>query len=87
MVWEQGSLAVVMTTRVVERGHIKCGQYWPAAPGAREVHAGYAVACEAVEHDDDYTITHLLLTDLRVTTPEYFIISHSMNVHLYHPSN
>ncbi|KOB78198.1 Protein tyrosine phosphatase, partial [Operophtera brumata] len=60
-----GSLVIVMTTRVVERGHIKCGQYWPCSAGARDVHGGHAVACEAVEHDDDYTVTHLLLTDLR----------------------
>ncbi|XP_026493551.2 tyrosine-protein phosphatase non-receptor type 9 isoform X2 [Vanessa tameamea] len=65
MVWEQGSLVVVMTTRTVERGRVKCGQYWPAAPGQRAVHAGFAVSTEAVDVDDDYTVSHLLLTDLR----------------------
>ncbi|XP_072938486.1 tyrosine-protein phosphatase non-receptor type 9 [Epargyreus clarus] len=65
MVWEQGSLVVVMTTRAVERGRVKCGQYWPADPGARAVHATYAVTTERVERHDDYTVSHLLLTDLR----------------------
>ncbi|XP_045450142.1 tyrosine-protein phosphatase non-receptor type 9 [Melitaea cinxia] len=65
MVWEQGSLVIVMTTRTVERGRVKCGQYWPAAPGARAVHAGLAVDTESVDVDDDYTVSHLLLTDLR----------------------
>uniref|UniRef100_A0AAZ3R4F8 protein-tyrosine-phosphatase n=1 Tax=Oncorhynchus tshawytscha TaxID=74940 RepID=A0AAZ3R4F8_ONCTS len=33
MVWEQMVLIVVMTTRVVERGRVKCGQYWPKEEG------------------------------------------------------
>ncbi|XP_075979283.1 protein tyrosine phosphatase Meg2 isoform X1 [Anticarsia gemmatalis] len=65
MVWEQGTLVVVMTTRAVERGRVKCGQYWPLAEGSRAVYGDFAVTTEAVEHEDDYTITHLLLTDLR----------------------
>ncbi|KAJ8714639.1 hypothetical protein PYW07_002864 [Mythimna separata] len=65
MVWEQGTLVVVMTTRAVERGRVKCGQYWPLSDNARVVYGDFAVTTQAVEHEDDYTITHLLLTDLR----------------------
>ncbi|CAB3244619.1 unnamed protein product [Arctia plantaginis] len=65
MVWEQGTLVIVMTTRAVERGRVKCGQYWPITQGSRVVHGDFAVTTEAIEHEDDYTITHLLLTDLR----------------------
>ncbi|XP_037301509.1 LOW QUALITY PROTEIN: tyrosine-protein phosphatase non-receptor type 9 [Manduca sexta] len=65
MVWEQGTLVVVMTTRVMERGRVKCGQYWPLGVGARAVHGGFAVTTEAIDQEDDFTITHLLLTDLR----------------------
>ncbi|XP_047506434.1 tyrosine-protein phosphatase non-receptor type 9 isoform X1 [Pieris napi] len=65
MVWEQGSLVIVMTTRAVERGRVKCGQYWPATLGTRAVHGGFAVTTEDIEQEDDYTISHLLLTDLR----------------------
>lgn len=67
MVWEQGSLVIVMTTRAVERGRVKCGQYWPATAGCRQVHGAFAVTTEAVESEDDYTVSHLLLTDLRVS--------------------
>ncbi|KAJ8718573.1 hypothetical protein PYW08_002810 [Mythimna loreyi] len=65
MVWEQGTLVVVMTTRAVERGRVKCGQYWPLSDNSRVVYGDFAVTTQAVEHEDDYTITHLLLTDLR----------------------
>lgn len=73
MVWEQGTLVIVMTTRAVERGRVKCGQYWPAAPAARAAYGAYAVVTEAVEHEDDYTVTHLLLTDLRVRERTYSV--------------
>ena len=30
MVWEQESPLIIMLTTVVERGRVKCHQYWPA---------------------------------------------------------
>ncbi|XP_028043721.1 tyrosine-protein phosphatase non-receptor type 9 isoform X1 [Bombyx mandarina] len=65
MVWEQGTVVIVMTTRVMERGRVKCGQYWPAAAGARQQHGPYAVLAEDVIQHDDYTISSLVLTELR----------------------
>ncbi|CAH0687731.1 unnamed protein product [Spodoptera exigua] len=65
MVWEQGTLVIVMTTRAVERGRVKCGQYWPLADGQHVVYGDFAVTTQAVEHDEDYTVTHLLLSDLK----------------------
>ncbi|XP_050667267.1 tyrosine-protein phosphatase non-receptor type 9-like [Leptidea sinapis] len=64
MVWEQGSVVVVMTTRTVERGRVKCGQYWPAE-GVTDTHGAFAVTTDHVQHADDYSVAQLRLTDLR----------------------
>ncbi|CAG9566015.1 unnamed protein product [Danaus chrysippus] len=65
MVWEQGCLVIVMTTRTVERGRVKCGQYWPGVAGQSSVYGGLSVYTEAVDEGDHYTVTHLVLTDTR----------------------
>ncbi|XP_059060414.1 tyrosine-protein phosphatase non-receptor type 9-like [Achroia grisella] len=65
MVWEQGTVVVVMTTRAVERGRVKCGQYWPLTAGGRALYGNIAVTTEAVDQEDDYIVSHLLLTDVR----------------------
>lgn len=66
MVWEQHCLVIVMTTRVMERGRVKCGQYWEAELGAEALHEGYRVRTTHVESQDDYTVVSLELTNTKV---------------------
>lgn len=66
MVWEQQSLVVVMTTRTVERGRVKCAQYWPEGEGALVTHGGFTVTTQAVEQHPDYVISSLLLNNTLV---------------------
>ncbi|XP_048484673.1 tyrosine-protein phosphatase non-receptor type 9 isoform X3 [Plutella xylostella] len=63
MVWEQHSLVIVMTTRAVERGRVKCGQYWPAA--GRAVHGHLAVTARSVVQREHATVSLLTLTNLQ----------------------
>uniref|UniRef100_UPI00358F5A33 tyrosine-protein phosphatase non-receptor type 4 isoform X2 n=1 Tax=Myxine glutinosa TaxID=7769 RepID=UPI00358F5A33 len=44
MVWEQGSHLVVMLTTTMERGRVKCHQYWPDPPGI-EIFGDLEVTC------------------------------------------
>ncbi|KNC86006.1 hypothetical protein SARC_01807 [Sphaeroforma arctica JP610] len=36
MVWEQNSISVVMTTKLIENGRLKCDQYWPNVENSKQ---------------------------------------------------
>ncbi|MBN3293638.1 PTN9 phosphatase, partial [Polypterus senegalus] len=59
MVWEQKVLIIVMTTRVVERGRIKCGQYWPLEAGKAEEYGQYLIRNMRIEMFQDFKLSHL----------------------------
>uniref|UniRef100_A0A4W6BP88 Tyrosine-protein phosphatase non-receptor type 9 n=1 Tax=Lates calcarifer TaxID=8187 RepID=A0A4W6BP88_LATCA len=61
MVWEQFVLIIVMTTRVVERGRVKCGQYWPLEEGRTEQHGYFLVRNTHIEVFQDFKLSHLEL--------------------------
>ncbi|KAG7458826.1 hypothetical protein MATL_G00224750 [Megalops atlanticus] len=61
MVWEQMVLIIVMTTRVVERGRVKCGQYWPLEAGRSEEHGHFLVKNSHIEMFQDFKLSHLEL--------------------------
>ncbi|XP_072239387.1 tyrosine-protein phosphatase non-receptor type 9 [Leuresthes tenuis] len=61
MVWEQMVLIIVMTTRVVERGRVKCGQYWPLEDGRTEQHGYFLVRNTRIQGFQDFKLSHLEL--------------------------
>ncbi|CAJ1052153.1 tyrosine-protein phosphatase non-receptor type 9 isoform X1 [Xyrichtys novacula] len=61
MVWEQMVLIIVMTTRVVERGRVKCGQYWPLEEGRTEQHGYFLVRNTHIQAFQDFKLSHLEL--------------------------
>ncbi|XP_071449515.1 tyrosine-protein phosphatase non-receptor type 9-like [Hetaerina americana] len=66
MIWEQHVLVVVMTTRVIERGRIKCGQYWSPEEGSSVTHGLFEIITVSVEQHPDYTISSLQLTNTKL---------------------
>lgn len=74
MVWEQHCLVIVMTTRVLERGRTKCGQYWETDEGGEWEHGSFRVRTISVESNEDYTVSTLELTNSK--TDESRIVSH-----------
>ncbi|XP_013868727.1 tyrosine-protein phosphatase non-receptor type 9 isoform X2 [Austrofundulus limnaeus] len=61
MVWEQMVLIIVMTTRVIERGRVKCGQYWPLDEGSTEQHGYFLVRNTHIQVFQDFKLSHLEL--------------------------
>lgn len=66
MVWEQHCLVIVMTTRVMERGRVKCGQYWETDEGGVAQYDNYRIQTTSTESKEDFTVVSLELTNLKV---------------------
>ncbi|XP_045143339.1 tyrosine-protein phosphatase non-receptor type 4 isoform X3 [Echinops telfairi] len=60
MTWEQGSSMVVMLTTQVERGRIKCHQYWPEPTGSSS-YGCYQVTCHSEEGNTAYVFRKMTL--------------------------
>ncbi|XP_017870591.1 PREDICTED: tyrosine-protein phosphatase non-receptor type 9 isoform X2 [Drosophila arizonae] len=74
MIWEQHCLVIVMTTRVMERGRVKCGQYWEPTEDSSLDFGNYHVRTISVESNEDYTVASLELRNLK--TDETRNVSH-----------
>ncbi|XP_076159641.1 tyrosine-protein phosphatase non-receptor type 4b isoform X2 [Alosa pseudoharengus] len=62
MSWEQGSSLVVMLTTQVERGRVKCHQYWPN-PSSSATYGCFQVNCLSEEGNSAYTVREMTLTN------------------------
>jgi tyrosine-protein phosphatase non-receptor type 9 len=74
MIWEQHTLVIVMTTRVMERGRPKCHQYWEGDAGGEGTYGQFTVKTIAVEAEPDYTVTTVSLVNNK--TDESREVSH-----------
>uniref|UniRef100_A0A4W5QYU6 Tyrosine-protein phosphatase n=1 Tax=Hucho hucho TaxID=62062 RepID=A0A4W5QYU6_9TELE len=77
MTWEQGSSMVVMLTTQVERGRVKCHQYWPN-PDSTATYGRFQLACLTEEGNSaflvrDMTLTHLESEEVRELTQIQYV--------------
>uniref|UniRef100_A0A8C2KZA8 Tyrosine-protein phosphatase n=1 Tax=Cyprinus carpio TaxID=7962 RepID=A0A8C2KZA8_CYPCA len=63
MTWEQGSSLVVMLTTQVERGRVKCHQYWPN-PSGSATYGGFQVSCQTEEGNSAFLVRDMTLTHI-----------------------
>uniref|UniRef100_A0A8B9CWK9 Protein tyrosine phosphatase non-receptor type 4 n=1 Tax=Anser brachyrhynchus TaxID=132585 RepID=A0A8B9CWK9_9AVES len=63
MTWEQGSSMVVMLTTQVERGRVKCHQYWPEPSGSSS-YGNFQITCHSEEGNPAYVFREMTLTNL-----------------------
>uniref|UniRef100_A0A336LLK9 CSON011107 protein n=1 Tax=Culicoides sonorensis TaxID=179676 RepID=A0A336LLK9_CULSO len=74
MVWEQHCLVIVMTTRVMERSRVKCGQYWEPTEGGQMEYGNIIVTTNTIDSNDDYTVASLEIKNTK--TDEIRSVSH-----------
>ncbi|CAH2305098.1 tyrosine- phosphatase non-receptor type 4 [Pelobates cultripes] len=63
MTWEQGSSMVVMLTTQVERGRVKCHQYWPETLVVSEF-GNFQITCHSEDGNPAYVFREMTLTNL-----------------------
>uniref|UniRef100_A0A672TF33 Tyrosine-protein phosphatase n=1 Tax=Sinocyclocheilus grahami TaxID=75366 RepID=A0A672TF33_SINGR len=63
MTWEQGSSLVVMLTTQVERGRVKCHQYWPN-PSGSATYGGFQVSCQTEEGNSAFLVRDMIFTHI-----------------------
>ncbi|XP_074157912.1 tyrosine-protein phosphatase non-receptor type 4 isoform X6 [Sminthopsis crassicaudata] len=63
MTWEQGSSMVVMLTTQVERGRVKCHQYWPELTESSS-YGTFQVTCHSEEGNSAYVFRNMTLCNL-----------------------
>ncbi|KAM8933746.1 tyrosine-protein phosphatase non-receptor type 4 [Pelodytes ibericus] len=63
MTWEQGSSMVVMLTTQVERGRVKCHQYWPELAVVSEF-GNFQISCHSEDGNPAYVFREMTLTNL-----------------------
>lgn len=57
MVWEHRASIIVMLTQTIERGQVKCEQYWPATHGEGRQYGDVIVTNMSVSSLNEFTIT------------------------------
>lgn len=72
MIWEQHCLVIVMTTRVMERGRVKCGQYWEPAENSSLEFGNFHVRTLSIETNEDYTVASLEVRNTKVKLKQKF---------------
>ncbi|CAH1729580.1 unnamed protein product [Chironomus riparius] len=74
MVWDQQCLVIVMTTKTMERGRVKCHQYWEPKEDETGEHGNFKVKTTAIDSNENYSVASLEITNIK--TDETRNVSH-----------
>lgn len=58
--------SVILCVRVVERGRVKCGQYWPLEEGRTEQHGYFRIRNAHIQVFQDFKLSYLELYNTQV---------------------
>lgn len=68
MVQQESSTFIVMLTTIMERGRIKCHQYWPQLNEEMQLSATFSIKLltETIDSSDSYVMRSIMLHDATV---------------------
>lgn len=55
-----------MTTKTMERGRVKCHQYWEPTVGDTGTYGNFEVKTTTVDSNEDYTVTSIEINNTKV---------------------
>ncbi|XP_013140652.1 PREDICTED: tyrosine-protein phosphatase corkscrew-like [Papilio polytes] len=61
MIWQEDVRIIIMTTKEIERGKVKCERYWPDL-NKTEVYKKYTIFNESESSTQDYTLRRFIVT-------------------------
>jgi tyrosine-protein phosphatase non-receptor type 9 len=67
MVFDQQVQVIVMTTKTMERGRVKCHQYWEPTVDETCEYGSFSVKTTAVDASKDYTVASLEIKNTKVS--------------------
>ena len=68
MIWQEMTLVIAMTTKVIEQRRLKCAQYWPLEVGeVMKLENMFEIENTHVEDLNDYKVTSLTIRHLPVS--------------------
>jgi tyrosine-protein phosphatase non-receptor type 9 len=67
MVFDQQVQVIVMTTKTMERGRVKCHQYWEPTADESCEYGNFSVKTTAVDANKDYTVASLEIKNKKVS--------------------
>lgn len=71
MIWEQQCLVIVMTTRVNERGRVKCFQYWKPTENGILESGDIHVKTISIDTNENYTVVSLEIKNTKVCKKDF----------------
>lgn len=62
MIWQEDVRIIIMTTKEIERGKVKCERYWPDLNKTDVIQKKYTIYNESESSTQDYTLRRFLVT-------------------------
>lgn len=62
MIWQEDIRIIIMTTKEIERGKVKCERYWPGLHKTDVINKKFTIVNESESSTQDYTLRRFLVT-------------------------